>query len=78
MDSGDPQGERQFTVSNAISYMVNVKDEFQERPDVYNLFLDIMKDFKSQQSVSLISLFSFFPTSIETAILTRRARPYRR
>ena len=43
-------------MSDAISYMINMKNTFQERPDVYNLFLDIMKDFKSQQSVSLISL----------------------
>ena len=56
MAGGDPQGERQFNVSDAISYMINMKNTFQERPDVYNPFLDIIKDFKSQQSVSLISL----------------------
>ena len=56
MAGGDPQGERQLNVSDALSYLDNVKNKFQERPDVYNLFLDIMKDFKSQQSVSLISL----------------------
>lgn len=33
---------------DALSYLDQVKYQFQDQPDVYNKFLDIMKDFKSQ------------------------------
>jgi paired amphipathic helix protein Sin3a len=33
---------------DALSYLDQVKVQFHEQPDVYNRFLDIMKDFKSQ------------------------------
>lgn len=33
---------------DALSYLDQVKFQFQDQPDVYNKFLDIMKDFKSQ------------------------------
>lgn len=33
---------------DALSYLDQVKVQFSEHPDVYNRFLDIMKDFKSQ------------------------------
>lgn len=35
-------------VQDALSYLDQVKVRFVDRPDVYNRFLDIMKDFKSQ------------------------------
>lgn len=34
-------------VQDALSYLDQVKVQFVEHPDVYNRFLDIMKDFKS-------------------------------
>ncbi|KAJ7724897.1 paired amphipathic helix [Mycena metata] len=34
--------------STALSYLGAVKNQFQNQPEVYNHFLDIMKDFKSQ------------------------------
>lgn len=40
--------ERPLNVSDALGYLDQVKMQFSERPDVYNKFLDIMKDFKSQ------------------------------
>ena len=40
--------ERPLNVKDALSYLNAVKFQFQHRPDVYNLFLDIMKDFKGQ------------------------------
>ena len=40
--------ERQLNVTDALSYLDAVKVQFQDQPDVYNQFLDIMKDFKSQ------------------------------
>ena len=33
---------------DALSYLDQVKVRFVDQPDVYNRFLDIMKDFKSQ------------------------------
>ncbi|EMD34640.1 hypothetical protein CERSUDRAFT_116814 [Gelatoporia subvermispora B] len=40
--------ERPLNVTDALSYLDSVKMQFQDNPDVYNRFLDIMKDFKSQ------------------------------
>ncbi|KAK0548054.1 hypothetical protein OC846_004628 [Tilletia horrida] len=37
-----------LNVKDALSYLDQVKVQFQSSPDVYNRFLDIMKDFKSQ------------------------------
>jgi len=42
---------RQLDVQDALSYLDNVKQQFFDRPDVYNNFLDIMKDFKGQLCV---------------------------
>ncbi|KAF9185223.1 Transcriptional regulatory protein sin3 [Haplosporangium sp. Z 11] len=39
---------RPLNVRDALSYLDQVKVQFQDQPDVYNRFLDIMKDFKSQ------------------------------
>ncbi|KAH9944008.1 uncharacterized protein BXZ73DRAFT_86987 [Epithele typhae] len=39
---------RPLNVSDALGYLDAVKAQFQDKPDVYNHFLDIMKDFKSQ------------------------------
>ena len=44
-NSGEP---RALNVTDALSYLDAVKTQFTEQPDVYNNFLDIMKDFKSQ------------------------------
>lgn len=40
-----------FSTQDALSYLDQVKVQFHEQPDVYNKFLDIMKDFKSQTYV---------------------------
>jgi paired amphipathic helix protein Sin3a len=41
------QGRVRFT--DALSYLDEVKRQYADRPHIYNVFLDIMKDFKSQQ-----------------------------
>lgn len=41
------QGQQPI-LNDALSYLDQVKMRFSEQPDVYNRFLDIMKDFKSQ------------------------------
>lgn len=38
---------QQPILNDALSYLDQVKSQFQEQPDVYNKFLDIMKEFKS-------------------------------
>ena len=43
-----PESSRPLNVTDALSYLDAVKTQFIERPDIYNNFLDIMKDFKSQ------------------------------
>lgn len=38
----------ELSLQDALSYLDQVKVRFVDQPDVYNRFLDIMKDFKSQ------------------------------
>ncbi|PVI03678.1 hypothetical protein DM02DRAFT_611980 [Periconia macrospinosa] len=53
MPFAGPQGQmamgqgQQPILNDALSYLDQVKVQFSEHPDVYNRFLDIMKDFKS-------------------------------
>lgn len=48
-ETPSPSGAyRPLNVKDALSYLEMVKVKFSDRPDVYNQFLDIMKDFKSQ------------------------------
>ncbi|KAJ3140366.1 Transcriptional regulatory protein sin3 [Physocladia obscura] len=44
----NPYQPRSLNVKDALSYLDQVKLQFQHQPDVYNRFLDIMKEFKSQ------------------------------
>lgn len=39
---------RPLNVIDALAYLDQVKGRFSDKPNVYNQFLDIMKDFKSQ------------------------------
>ncbi|KAG1465816.1 hypothetical protein G6F46_000726 [Rhizopus delemar] len=39
---------RPLNVKDALTYLDQVKTKFANQPDIYNHFLDIMKDFKSQ------------------------------
>lgn len=48
-DAQPSGGERVLNVSDALSYLDAVKIQFHDKPEVYNIFLDIMKEFKSQQ-----------------------------
>ncbi|TFK41677.1 histone deacetylase complex, SIN3 component [Crucibulum laeve] len=40
--------DRPLNVTDALSYLDAVKVQFQDQPDVYNHFLDIMKEFKNE------------------------------
>ncbi|ORZ23387.1 hypothetical protein BCR42DRAFT_447079 [Absidia repens] len=46
--SASTPGYRPLNVKDALAYLDQVKVRFGDRPDVYNRFLDIMKDFKHQ------------------------------
>ncbi|KAL7802136.1 hypothetical protein V8C44DRAFT_345817 [Trichoderma aethiopicum] len=47
MPGGITQGQQPI-LNDALTYLDQVKVQFHDQPDVYNRFLDIMKDFKSQ------------------------------
>ena len=47
---------RPLNVKDALSYLDQVKIQFYNQSDVYNNFLDIMKDFKSQLYVDYFFL----------------------
>src|SRR6185369_9220434 len=42
------ENQNKQNVKDALSYLDQVKVQFAEKTDVYNQFLDIMKDFKYQ------------------------------
>jgi paired amphipathic helix protein Sin3a len=42
------QVDRALNVTDALSYLDDVKNQFFHQPEVYNRFLDILKDFKNQ------------------------------
>ena len=46
---------RPLNVRDALTYLDQVKVQFSDQPDVYNKFLDIMKDFKSQSCVCVFA-----------------------
>lgn len=39
----------QLSATDALSYIDAIKVQFHDRPDCYNHFLDIMRDFKRQE-----------------------------
>ena len=45
------QQYQRLKVEDALSYLDKVKFQFSSQPEVYNKFLDIMKEFKSQTYV---------------------------
>ena len=53
MDQNYGPLERPLNVMDALSYLDAVKNQFNDQPDVYNHFLDIMKEFKNEQCVFL-------------------------
>ena len=76
----DPQSyplsaDRPLNVTDALTYLDDVKGQFQDKPDVYNHFLDIMKEFKNELSVRFISgekAFLIFSFRIDTpGVITR-------
>lgn len=60
--NGTPNA-RPLNVKDALSYLDQVKFQFSGQPEVYNRFLDIMKDFKSQE-IDTPGMFSFQSNSL--------------
>lgn len=48
MSDQNQSNYRPLNVNDALSYLEQVKSQFKDQPEIYNRFLDIMKDFKSQ------------------------------
>ncbi|KAG6604594.1 Paired amphipathic helix protein Sin3 [Phytophthora cinnamomi] len=46
--AGAPPRHRELRVEDALLYLDQVKQQFGDQPDIYNQFLDVMKDFKAQ------------------------------
>lgn len=42
-------GAQKLTTNDALSYLKDVKDMFQDQREKYDRFLDVMKDFKAQR-----------------------------
>ena len=40
---------QKLTTDDALSYLKDVKEMFQDQRDKYDMFLEVMKDFKAQR-----------------------------
>ena len=54
--AGGPLRQRELRVEDALLYLDQVKQQFGDQPDIYNQFLDVMKDFKAQTYVIILLL----------------------
>lgn len=64
--------DRTLNVTDALSYLDAVKVRFSEQPDVYNHFLDIMKDFKT----SMYAPFLRFSSSPDSPPCSKHRHPW--
>jgi len=62
---------RPLNVTDALSYLDAVKVQFYDKPDVYNHFLDIMKDFKSQMCVLPLTISPFPLVPLSSSVPSR-------
>ena len=49
----------QLRVRDALTYIDAVKTQFGDQPEVYNHFLDVMRDFRAQTYVLYLSIYYF-------------------
>lgn len=47
---------QKLTTSDALTYLKEVKDMFQDQREKYDMFLEVMKDFKAQRYILLLPL----------------------
>ena len=61
---GPPQAGQRLTTNDALAYLREVKERFKDNKQVYDNFLEIMKQFKAQQCVlSVTGLSSLLTVS---------------
>ena len=46
---GGANTSQKLTTNDALSYLKEVKDMFQDQREKYDMFLEVMKDFKAQR-----------------------------
>lgn len=44
---------QKLTTNDALTYLKEVKDMFQNQKEKYDMFLDVMKDFKAQRYINI-------------------------
>ena len=47
--AGAAAAQQRLTTNDALTYLRDVKNKFADRKDVYDTFLEIMKEFKAQR-----------------------------
>lgn len=52
-----PPTSGKLTTNDALSYLRDVKVKFQDNKEIYDEFLEIMKEFKAQRYATLYVLF---------------------
>lgn len=57
---GGGGASQKLTTNDALTYLKEVKEMFQDQREKYDMFLEVMKDFKAQRylNVPIIILFS--------------------
>ena len=53
-----------LTTHDAMSYLKAVKERFQDDKGTYDLFLEIMKEFKAQRCARSIQSANLFPCAV--------------
>ncbi len=56
---GQPSTSGKLTTNDALSYLRDVKVKFQDNKEIYDEFLEIMKEFKAQRWVSIAQSWLF-------------------
>ncbi|KVH92744.1 Histone deacetylase interacting, partial [Cynara cardunculus var. scolymus] len=58
--AGGGSSSQKLTTNDALTYLKEVKDMFHDQREKYDMFLDVMKDFKAQRYIKFVSHFVLF------------------
>ncbi|KAI8021939.1 Paired amphipathic helix protein Sin3-like 2 [Camellia lanceoleosa] len=83
---GGGGGAQKLTTNDALTYLKEVKEMFQDQRDKYDMFLDVMKDFKAQRVKELFKghnnlIFefnTFLPKGYEITLIDEEEPPTKR
>lgn len=69
---GGGGASQKLTTNDALTYLKEVKEMFQDQREKYDMFLEVMKDFKAQRylNVPIIILFSACNKWLNDFVLT--------